>query len=484
MQRLTLTPGATYRDSDISYHYPHSGVWMKRRNIMKHSPLSRGSARHWGIAASLVLSAGAGCSGEDTTDVTVATGTAQPSPAPGDADPAPNDADLSDSDPGDPAPGVVSNDGPVYALMTQVYGVDDRTVYVSLSNTLDVESVSLSDAREFPGVANLAAVGGRLLISSGIEPVITEYAIGDDLSWTQGRSVSFVQYPLGDNANFYYQFILDDNTAYLPFDAFKRIIWDPTAMEIRGVMDDTALTPEQGGLLLEAGGNRNSVEYDGAVLQAFFYHDEDWFRFGGESLVALYDPVTHREREVMSLPCPGASIATVDEDGYTYFGPWSFLGTLALYGEGPAPCVARLTPDLTLDAAWTTDLTDLTEGRYINNFRYIGNGKALANVLHHELIDADFSAPYDADVAAQIGSSGPHWRLWLFDVRQGTAAPVEGIDVDIASGAQFAVLDGRTFVFLPFDDWGKTMVYELDADARATRRFEVLGDVFKWIRVR
>jgi hypothetical protein len=428
----------------------------------------RALARPYDLAASILLASGAGCSGSAAAPApTESRGSLLPSVAPANG-----------------AANQPASSGPVYALMTQVYGVDDRTVYVSLSSTLDRDAVSLSDAREFPGVANLAAVGGRLLISSGIEPVITEYAIADDLRWTEGRSVSFVQYPLSDNANFYYQFIIDESTAYLPFDAFKRIVWDPTAMIIRGALTDTSLTPERDGLLLEAGGNRNAVEYDGAVLQAFFYHDEDWFRFGDRSLVAVYDPTTHAERQIIDLPCPGVSIATRDEDGYTYFGPWSFLGTLALYGEGPAPCVARLGPDLTLDAAWTTDFGDLTLGRYINNFRYVGDGKAIANVLHHELVDADFSGAYDADVATSIDASGPHWRLWSFDVRRGTAAPIEGIDVDIGSGAQFAVLDGRTFIFLPFDDWARTMVYELDANGRASRRFEVVGDVFKWIRVR
>jgi hypothetical protein len=424
---------------------------MAATTIIFHSFFRRG-AGSLGAAASLLLGAATACSdGDDNTNVT--SSSLQP--------------------------------GPVYALMTQVYGADDdRTVYVSLSDTLDVESVSLRQAREFPGVANLAAVGGRLLISSGVEPIITEFSIGNDLGWTEGRTVSFAQYPLGDNANFYYQFVLNENTAYLPFDAFKRIVWDPTAMEIRGAMEDTSLVPERDGLLLEAGGNRNSVQYEGAVLQAFFYHDEDWFRFGDTSLVATYDPTTHAEASIIELPCPGVSIATQDEEGHTYFGPWDFLGTLALYGEGPAPCVARLNADHSVDSAWTTDFTDLTEGRYINNFRYVGGGKALANVLHHELVDADLSAPYDADVATAIGASGPHWRLWLFDVRAGTAAPVDGIDVDISSGAQFAVLDGRTFVFLPFDDWARTMVYELDDSAQATRRFEVTGDVFKWIRVR
>jgi hypothetical protein len=198
----------------------------------------------------------------------------------------------------------------------------------------------------------------------------------------------------------------------------------------------------------------------------------------------VYDPETHRESRIIDVPCPGLSIATQDEEGYTYFGPWDFVGTLALYGQDAAPCVARLKPDLTLDESWTTDFTSWTDGRYLSNFRYIGGGKAIANVLHHETLGADFSRPYDPDVGDQIAKSGPHWRLWMFDLKAERAWPVEGIDVAISSGAQFAVLDGRTFVFLPFEDWGKTMVYELDSQGVATRHFETVGDVFKWIRVR
>jgi hypothetical protein len=373
----------------------------------------------------------------------------------------------------------------VYALMTQVYDEDSdgRTVDVELSHTLDLDGVDLRSAREFPGVANLAAVGGRLLVSDGLSPIISEFEISDELDWQPGRTVSFAQYPLDDNANFYYQFILNENTAYLPFEAFKRIVWDPSAMEIRGEMEDTSLTPTQGNLFIEAGGNRNGVRYDGPVRQAFYYHDEDWFKYGSESLVAIYDPATHRESRVLHVPCPALSIATRDERGYTYFGTWSSLAALALYRESPAPCVARLTPELELDEAWTTDLTALTGGRYVNNFRYVGQGKALANVFHHELLDADFTTAYDAEVAEAIGKSGPHWRFWLFDLEASTAAPVEGIDVDIADGAQFAVLDGRTFIFLPFDDWARTKVYEI-VDERAVARFEVTGDVYQWVRVR
>jgi hypothetical protein len=61
---------------------------------------------------------------------------------------------------------------------------------------------------------------------------------------------------------------------------------------------------------------------------------------------------------------------------------------------------------------------------------------------------------------------------------------VEGIDVAIGSGAQFAILEGRTFVFPPYEDWGRTKAYELDDEGKAKLHFDLVGDVFKWLRVR
>jgi hypothetical protein len=99
-------------------------------------------------------------------------------------------------------------------------------------------------------------------------------------------------------------------------------------------------------------------------------------------------------------------------------------------------------------------------------------------------MDVDFTAELDPEVVLNTWKTGPQWKLWLFDLEQAKAAPVEGVDVELGSGAQFAVLDGRTFIFVPFDDWSRTKVYELAADGKAREHFEVLGDVFKWLRVR
>ncbi len=43
------------------------------------------------------------------------------------------------------------------------------------------------------------------------------------------------------------------------------------------------------------------------------------------------------------------------------------------------PCNVRLTPDGELDEEWTTDFTDWTDGRYVNNFRYVGDGRAVGD---------------------------------------------------------------------------------------------------------
>jgi len=434
---------------------------------------------HAAFVVSLVF--GAACGGEDATVVGTAILGNTPDVSvtpPADETPAP---DV--SAPEAPEVEAVGGTGPVYALMTQVYDADDRNVYVLVTNTLDPSDVSLRGAREYPGVANLEAVGGRLMISSGEAPIITSFEIGDDLAWTEVGQISFQAYGLSD-ANFFGHFVIDEHTTYLPFERTKRILWNPADLEITGVREDSNVPLTRNGLLLDGGGNRNSVVYDGAVMRSFFYHDDLWYDFGPDSLIAKYDPVTHEETDVLTAPCPGLDIATRDKDGYTYFSTWDYSPARALYGVGPKPCVVRVTPELQLDAAFTTDFTSWTDGRYVMNFRYIGDGKAIGNVLHHEETGIDFSAPYDALAVETLWESGPLWRLWLFDVETETAQPIEGIDADISSGGQFAVLDGRTFLFLPIDDWARTRVYELDADGRARFHFEIEGDVFKWVRVR
>jgi hypothetical protein len=274
---------------------------------------------------------------------------------------------------------------------------------------------------------------------------------------------------------------VNEHRALLPFDGTKRIVWDPGAMKITGTLEDTTLVGKEAGLTLEAGGNRNSVHYDTSIVQAFFYHDDDWTTYGTQSHLIVYDQDTQKEKSVIDVPCPGLSLATRDEQGNTYFGTWD-VSVASYKGTAPATCIARVGADFKL--AETIDPRTMTGGRFINNFRYAGHGKAFANVLHHEALGVTSPSMLTDAQLADLWMGGPHWKLWLFDVEAKTGKPVDGIDVEIASGAQMSVVDGRTFLFVPYDDWGRTKAYELDADGKATLRFDTAGDVFKWVRVR
>jgi hypothetical protein len=372
--------------------------------------------------------------------------------------------------------------GPVYMLSTSVFGADDdRTVYMALGNTLDPPAFSLDEARESPGVASSASIDGYLYVSDGQQPLITRYQVTDDLRWIEDGQVSFAGYPLADNANFFYQYMVDEQTMYMPFDGYKRIVWNPSTLEILGVMEDSALEPEVDGLTLEPAGNRTGVRYAGPVMQPFFYHDEDWYEFGPTSPIAVYDPVTHEETSVIEGPCPGLAVPSQDEAGNTYFSSWDYTPFFALYGQGPAPCVARVTPERTLDADFTTDFTELTGGRYVMNFRYVRDGWGLADVLYAEELGADFSGEVDPAVLDAIWEF-THFRLWRIDVERGTAEPYEEAGAS-SYGWSTANIDGRSYLFLPQDGGERTKIFELDDDGGASEVYDVLGDA-SWSRVR
>jgi hypothetical protein len=370
---------------------------------------------------------------------------------------------------------------PLYALMSNIYAESgDRTVYVKPFTSLDIRELSLNDAREFPGVANISAASGRLLVSSGVVPVITAFEIGKDLAWSQLAELSFAHFSLDDNANFFSQYRIDEHHMYLPFDVVKRIVWDPTDFEIEQVMEESGMDVRRGLLTLAPAGNRSDIHYSGPTLAPFFYHDEEWLDFGDASLIAEYDPVTHQESKVIEAPCPGLAIASLDEQGRAYLSPYDHSPLLRLYGRGPAPCVVRLTENHEVDDAFTTDFSQWTGGRYTNSFRYIRDGWGLAAVFHHERTGLDFAAE-DIDPRAydQIWEE-KNWSVWRFDLERGEAAPYDAIDIP-GFGWGYSQLDGRSFLMV----YGETdtSIYELTSDGAARKHLEVAGEA-RWIKVR
>jgi hypothetical protein len=413
------------------------------------------------LPAAVIALVGAACSGEDT----VVIGGAPTPVAPGPNEP-----------PGGPAP-----EAPLYALhVTQLDPEDNYTTYILLSDTLDLTSVSLDRAREFPGYASIAAVDDRLLVASFTEPSVTSYTATPALDWVDGDTVSFAAYGVRD-AGFWNQFFVNDNTAYVSLDITSRVVWDPTAMEIRGLVEDSTLELMRDGLVLEPTVNRQARPPVPPILRPFYYHDSDYFMWGATTPIAVYDPQTHEEMAIVDAPCPALEVESRDEAGNTYFSAWTYGHGISLYGVGPRQCVARITPDNTLDETWNPDLRSWAEGRELAVFRYMRDNKAIATVLEPGEVQADFSGEYDPDVDDAL--TGDVWRLWLFDLETQTARPIDGIGAMNRTFNSVAV-DGRTFIMLPYNDYGNTRVVEIDTNGVATERFNSVGTIWDWVRVR
>jgi hypothetical protein len=394
----------------------------------------------------LLLTALAGCGGDDSTDST----------------------DSTDDS--------MVEEGPVYVMMTQVYTTDDREIYFNTSDTLDITSVDFATANKEFGVANFTTLGGKLYVSAGEEPKITQYNVLADRSLEETGEISFGAYPLGDNANFYYHLIVDENLAYLPYENNKRVAWNPSTMQILADKDTSTVPAMDGALLLNIGGNRTAVKFPtGPVSQPFFYTDENWEAFAPNSKIATYDKTSHDEASVQDVACAGLTLTTRAENGDTYFSTNAVSPVKALYDMGAAPCVAKMSA---AGALSVVDLTTMTGGRHTMGFRYLANGIGIAHVLHDE--DMDLTQPYGP---AAEEASYAHYKLWIFDLNANTAKEVTGITTN-SPPSQHAVIDGRMFLFGVSDDYASTTVFELSAAGVATTKFTVAGDVFKWERLR
>jgi hypothetical protein len=376
-----------------------------------------------------------------------------------------------------------------YALVTLVWNDEGPTGYVALTAGLDVSGPGLETAREFPGYTSVAAVNGHLLVNPSWEDLTLErYRITDELAWEDAGALSFANEGV-EAVSFQTQYMGREHAAYLDIDVTGRVLWDPTDFGIVGRRNDTVL-PDS--LQLFANFNRTTFTFGDTILRPFSYHDQDWFRWAPDSPLVVYDTATHEPTAVVDAPCPGLDSITRDERGNTYLGSWEYPALHGLMGTGVPPCVVRLTPDNTLDPSFDSDLTSLTEGRFVANFRYVGGGRAIAAVLHAEEYGDDFDFASLAEAPDDFWANTARFhRLWMFDLNARAAAPVTGIAAFEFVNPSFfhAVLEGRTFVFLGDGNNGsnnvnETAVYELDASGHATQKFTVAGSVTQWVRVR
>lgn len=373
-----------------------------------------------------------------------------------------------------------NDEGALFAVPTEVYGADfaTSTSYVSIVPSLDVDEISLDDARELDGRASIAAVGKWLFMASSSAPVVERFEVRADGSLKPDGSLNFMNYGVPEffAIDAWGAVFVDADKAYI-FNGTdgSHIVWNPTTLEITGEIP----APD----IVQEGYNLESV----AVVQGdrmyrifTFLNYDSWEFLPAPQYLAVYDVESDELIDLVEESrCPQLySRPFVDEAGDIYFSGWVWTPGLTLTSDYPKSCALRVKAGQdSFDPNWQLNFAqDLTEGREAGIMRYLGDGKALLDVFHAERTTIDDSTD------AQELANTPNWRLWTIDLEAKTGAPLEGLDFKAGGYTDIEVGD-RTFLMVPNEDYSETTAYEIEA-GEAVPGFKIQGSAYHMLKLR
>jgi hypothetical protein len=360
--------------------------------------------------------------------------------------------------------------GPLYAIATQIYGADtsSSSSFVRLLSSLDESEVDLGVAREYNGRASVGTVGDWLFVMDGEQPLIDRFAVAADGTLTLEAQLSFANYGMP-----YWSIAPWGNTMVSPTKAYfsnpadgSLLVWNPTTMQIVGEIP----LPVVGSPGLELQASPAHLRGDRLFI-LFSWANWDTFEFSSvPQQLAVYDTTSDQiSGLVEETRCPAIYSAPFeDEAGDLYFSNhvWSPMETLV--NGAPPSCSLRVPAgEEAFDATWQLRYADVADGREGAVLRYLGDGKALADIFYDERATID-----DTTDPSELGESS-NWRLWNIDLRAGTGSPV--VELDFKPGGYNDVhVGGRSLIMMPSADYARTTAYEL-VDGNAVRRFEIQG---------
>lgn len=370
--------------------------------------------------------------------------------------------------------------GPLYAIMYEVFDDSGSTSYLSLLNSLDLDEVDLSQAREFGGGrAFIQAYDGALFVGDAETPTVTRYSVAENGELVTGRTLSFANYGLdaGQFDAWNATFISPTKAYLLDFKEGTTIIWNPSTMEITG---DIPAPDEfhREGLSFES---TPGALRDGRLFRTVSWVNYDDAEYSTDFLLAIYDVENDRIVDLVEetrCPVPG-NLVHQDEAGNIYFSNWVWPVAGAIMRDAPAPCVLRINAgEDRFDPEWTLDCRDVTGGRQGAMFSYLEDGRALISAFYDERTTFDETT----DPWGYVGSN--NWRIWSMDLESTAGAPLDGIDFN---GGAFTPVsfDGRLFLLVPGgeeDNWA-TQLYEVE-DGRASPHVKLPGWSYQFVKLR
>ncbi len=398
-----------------------------------------------------------------------------------DGNPAGNlDAGVSTPDASSIMDAAVHTPSALYAVPSEVYGVDfvTSTSYVPLVPSLDVPSISLQDAREVDGRASVARVGKYVFIASANAPIANRFTISEQGTFQPDGSINFMNQGLPAYFaidSFGALFISETKAYILNGSDGSMVVWNPTTLTIIGKIPGPGIV-RAGYEIQSAQAVRGNKLYR---LFSLVNYDEWDFLTTGQVLV-VYDLNTDTQLSIVEENrCPQLYATPFQtEAGDIYFSGWVWPATLPLVRNFPHSCALRIPAGQDgFDPTYKLDFATQFQGHEGAMMTYLGNGQALVDLFHQE------RATYNANTDPQMLANTKNWRVWKIDLATGTGAPLEGVDFT-GAGYSLAQVDRRSFLLTPDDEtYSATTATEI-VEGALKPSFKIKGSVYNIVRVR
>lgn len=377
--------------------------------------------------------------------------------------------------------GGSSTEGPLYIVGTVLTTADVSRNFIGTSRSLSTDTdFDVANAVETDGGEVFGQPGTeRVFTTSWESPVITRWTVDEDGSIGDPRRVSFANLGLFDTFGAANSVFVGEDRAYFASTIGEVVVWDSSNMT---VVDTIGMEVDSIGSFEPSLNLVLRVVDDRLLATVHYQNSQDWTEFGDQVLLVVVDLGTHEVTGVETEErCNFLVGATANTNGDLYYSPPSFYAPpRALRGPdyGADPCVLRVRAGTTeFDTGFSTDLSQLLDGRPAGDLRFVDDDFAFVRVWHPELVTAPTETNWE-DVRHEAG-----FRWWTIDFGANVASEV----VEQTSGAENVELyavEGRVYTSTFAEDFSTTTLTRLGPDGELYTGLTVPGALSGVFRLR
>lgn len=379
-----------------------------------------------------------------------------------------------------PDPTGPGNDGPVYAITTQVLTSDDPQSYVVLTDKMDhTEPLSLDQAIELPGRSLGVGIpkSGALFVAGNEGPTVTRYNLTSDGRLAAGATVSFAGEGVSSIGEYQhqFQFVSESKAYYFDGRTAKAIIWNPKDMTVTGSISLNGIAIE-GAIQTFA---TLPVRLENQVIMPLGWRPAAGIGITKQAGVVVIDTRNDTATVVKDDRCGYVRDGVMGPDGKLYLATEVYGAAVRRVagGDTPKPCLLRFDPrTLEFDSSFYVELETLVNGGTAGTLLPGPQGTAYLRVLDEGVYSVS------AGVHPRTVASAAAWKWWQLRFDNLTATPVAGLPA--TTGSTFIYEAGDRTLYTEFANGSTATSFRDLTDQSGKVKATLPGVSFSFVQLR